>query len=199
MNERISLSFETVLRAFLRQDPEIILLGEIRDKQTADIAVKAALTGHLLLSSLHTNDALSTLTRLIDMGVQPYLITPALKLIIAQRLARKICSNCKEEEPFSLSERLVEENILPPPPRQVFTARGCAACSFSGTYERMGIYEVLRITPEIEEALHAQISAAELHQVAKINGFRTLQDEGIEAIYSGALSVAEYLRVIGNK
>ena len=197
INERISLSFEQVLRAFLRQDPEVILLGEIRDRQTADIAIKASLTGHLLLSSLHTNDAVSTVTRLSDMGVPSYLLANALRLVIAQRLARKLCPHCTEEERPQNIEHFIAEQQPAIPPEMIMTTRGCAACDFTGYQGRIGLYEVLVITPALEAALNDGCNAGQLTIIARKEGFCSLQEAGIDAMNAGMLGIGEFLRVLG--
>ncbi|WP_297682541.1 GspE/PulE family protein [uncultured Candidatus Pelagibacter sp.] len=198
VKEAIGYTFEEALRSFLRQDPEVILVGEIRDKATVDIALKAALTGHLVFSTLHTNDAPSSITRLLNMGTPNYLISAALTLIMAQRLARKTCLDC----------RVIDENITPKLlnsigflPEQsarakIYKGGGCAECSGSGYKGRMGIYEILEIENELKAGILSNLQQNELNAIAKKNGFRTMQDMGQEMLLSGDLSFAEYERVL---
>ncbi|MDB2499986.1 GspE/PulE family protein [Candidatus Pelagibacter bacterium] len=198
VKEAIGYTFEEALRSFLRQDPEVILVGEIRDKATVDIALKAALTGHLVFSTLHTNDAPSSITRLINMGTPNYLISAALTLIMAQRLARKTCLDC----------RVIDENITPKLlnsigflPEQsarakIYKGTGCDGCSGSGYKGRMGIYEILEIENELKAGILSNLQQTELNAIAKKNGFRTMQDMGQDLLLSGDLSFAEYERVL---
>ena len=204
VREDIGYTFETALRSFLRQDPEVILVGEIRDKATVDIALKAALTGHLVFSTLHTNDAPSTITRLQNMGTPDYLISAACTLVMAQRLARKTCIEC----------RVPDERINPKTLTSIgFTAeeasrvrpvigKGCSACASgdsgagNGYKGRMGIYEILKVSKNIKDAILRQATTLELKQVAKQDNFRTMQDMGRELIHTGDLSFSEYQRVL---
>lgn len=198
VKEAIGYTFEEALRSFLRQDPEVILVGEIRDKATVDIALKAALTGHLVFSTLHTNDAPSSITRLLNMGTPNYLISAALTLIMAQRLARKTCLDC----------RVIDENITPKLlnsigflPEQsarakIYKGKGCDQCSGSGYKGRMGIYEILEIDNELKAGVLSNLQQTELNAIAKKNGFRTMQDMGQDLLLSGDLSFAEYERVL---
>ena len=198
VKEAIGYTFEEALRSFLRQDPEVILVGEIRDKATVDIALKAALTGHLVFSTLHTNDAPSSITRLVNMGTPNYLISAALTLIMAQRLARKSCLEC----------RVIDENITPKLlnsigflPEQssrakIYKGAGCEECSGTGYKGRMGIYEILEIDNELKAGILSNLQQTELNAIAKKNGFRTMQDMGQDLLLSGDLSFAEYERVL---
>ena len=198
VKEGIGYTFEEALRSFLRQDPEVILVGEIRDKATVDIALKAALTGHLVFSTLHTNDAPSSITRLLNMGTPNYLISAALTLIMAQRLARKTCLDC----------RVIDENITPKLlnsigflPEQsarakIYKGSGCENCTGSGYKGRMGIYEILEIDNELKAGVLSNLQQTELNAIAKKNGFRTMQDMGQDLLLSGDLSFAEYERVL---
>ena len=198
VKEGIGYTFEEALRSFLRQDPEVILVGEIRDKATVDIALKAALTGHLVFSTLHTNDAPSSITRLLNMGTPNYLISAALTLIMAQRLARKTCLDC----------RVIDENITPKLlnsigflPEQssrakIYKGNGCESCTGSGYKGRMGIYEILEIDNELKAGVLSNLQQTELNAIAKKNGFRTMQDMGQDLLLSGDLSFAEYERVL---
>jgi len=204
VREDIGYTFEIALRSFLRQDPEVILVGEIRDKATVDIALKAALTGHLVFSTLHTNDAPSTITRLQNMGTPDYLISAACTLVMAQRLARKTCLEC----------RATDERINPKTLTSIgFTAeeasrvrpvygKGCKACASgeagvgNGYKGRMGIYEILKVSKNIKDAILRKATTIELKQVAKQDNFRTMQDMGKELIATGDLSFSEYQRVL---
>lgn len=197
-NEKIGLTFSAILRAFLRQDPEVILVGEIRDQETVDIAVKAALTGHLLLSTLHTNDAIATITRLLNMGVPPFMISAAVSLIIAQRLARANCSSCLVEDNTITEDFMVRIGFTEEEARTVkpYKGAGCGVCGGSGYKGRRGIYEVLRISKELEEAILRNALAPEMLEAARIDGFETMQDIGRGMIKDRIISVEEYTRVL---
>ena len=197
-NEKIGLTFSSILRAFLRQDPEVILVGEIRDQETIDIAIKAALTGHLLLSTLHTNDAIATITRIQNMGVPNFMIATAISIIIAQRLAKKNCQNCLEDDPRATPEELIKlgfkESEL-----KTFTAKhgsGCSICGGSGQKGRQGIYEVLKMTKEIEEAILNNGNATEIEAAAKRDGFKNMQEIARGFIKSGVISIEEYVNTL---
>ena len=197
-NEKIGLSFNAILRAFLRQDPEVILVGEIRDQETVEIAVKAALTGHLLLSTLHTNDAIATITRLMNMGVPPFMIAAATSLIVAQRLGRPNCPDCRAEDPQVTPADLIrigfsEEEAQTVKPQ---IGVGCNTCGGSGYKGRRGVYEVLKITPTLEEAILKEALAPELLAAAKVDGFETMQEIARGFIKDGIFSVAEYTRIL---
>jgi type IV pilus assembly protein PilB len=197
-NEKIGLTFSSILRSFLRQDPEVILVGEIRDQETIDIAVKAALTGHLLFSTLHTNDAISSITRMLNMGVPNFMISSALSLIIAQRLARKNCSSCRVPDERATPESLrrigfSDEEISKLKPMR---GAGCPTCNGSGMKGRRGIYEVLRKTKHIEEAILANKQAPQLLEAARLDGFKTMQEIGRELISKGDISVEEFQRTL---
>ncbi len=198
VKEAIDFTFESALRSFLRQDPEVILVGEIRDKATVDIALKASLTGHLVFSTLHTNDAPSSITRLLNMGTPNYLISAALTLIMAQRLARKNCSECS----------IIDENVTPKLlnaigflPEQsarakIYKGKGCDQCGNTGFKGRMGIYEILEIDKELKHGILSDMSQAELNAIAKKNGFRTMQEMGHDLLLSGDLCYSEFERVL---
>ena len=197
-NERIGLTFNAILRAFLRQDPEVILVGEIRDQETVEIAVKAALTGHLLLSTLHTNDAIATITRLMNMGVPPFMIAAATSLIMAQRLGRPNCQNCLTDDVQITPEDLLKigftaEEVPEVKPK---IGVGCDKCGGSGYKGRRGVYEVLRITPELEDAILREALAPELLEAARKDGFETMQDIARGFIKEGIFSYAEYSRIL---
>mgnify|MGYP001372881381 FL=1 len=198
VKEAIGYTFEEALRSFLRQDPEVILVGEIRDKATVDIALKAALTGHLVFSTLHTNDAPSSITRLLNMGTPNYLISAALTLIMAQRLARKTCLECRAIDENITPKLLNSIGFLPEQSSRakIYKGTGCQECSGSGYKGRMGIYEILEIDNELKAGILSNLQQTELNAIAKKNGFRTMQDMGQDLLLSGDLSFAEYERVL---
>jgi len=195
MKEQIGLNFASALRAFLRQDPNIILVGEIRDFETAEIAVKAALTGHLVLSTLHTNDAPSTISRLMNMGIEPFLVATSVNLICAQRLVRRICSQCKE--PMTITpQALVDAGYTPEEAKTttVYHGRGCGTCSTTGYKGRVGLYEVMEINDELKELILVGASALELRKKALDNGMITLRRSGLIKIASGQTTMEEVIR-----
>ncbi|HYL83934.1 MAG TPA: type IV-A pilus assembly ATPase PilB, partial [Candidatus Angelobacter sp.] len=195
MKEQIGLNFASALRAFLRQDPNIILVGEIRDFETAEIAVKAALTGHLVLSTLHTNDAPSTISRLMNMGIEPFLVATSVNLICAQRLVRRICSQCKEQLQI-LPQALIDAGYTPEEAEktQVMHGRGCGTCNNSGYKGRVGLYEVMEINDELRELILVGASALELKKKALEQGMMTLRRSGLEKIAAGQTTMEEVLR-----
>ena len=197
-NEKIGLTFNSILRAFLRQDPEVILVGEIRDQETVEIAVKAALTGHLLLSTLHTNDAIATITRLMNMGVPPFMIAAATSLIVAQRLGRPNCQNCLVDDTQATPDALRRLGFSEEESQTVrpMVGEGCDVCGGSGYKGRRGVYEVLRITPALEEAILKESLAPELLAAAKQDGFETMQEIARGFIKDGIFSIAEYTRIL---
>ena len=193
VNESIGLTFASALRSFLRQDPDIIMVGEIRDLETAEISIKAALTGHLVLSTLHTNDAPSTVGRLVDMGVEPFLVSSSLNLVIAQRLVRVICPHCKEEvEPDPAS--LEELGISPDDGIRFFKGKGCKECNFTGYKGRIGIFEMMEINSELRDAILRKEPADVLREIAIKNGMRTLRESGIMKVKKGITTIDEVLR-----
>ena len=198
IKDDIGLNFAAALRSFLRQDPEIILVGEMRDKETVDIGLKAALTGHLVFSTLHTNDAPSTITRLQNMGTPDYLISAACTLVLAQRLARKTCPECREPDPDVTPKVLEEFGFTPEQASRAKVSRGkgCAKCKDTGFKGRMGIYEVLSVTKAIKEAILRKATTPELKKIAVDEGFRTMQDMGRDMILSGDLNFREFDRVL---
>ena len=198
VRDDIGLSFSSALRSFLRQDPEIIMVGEIRDMETADIAVKAALTGHMVLSTLHTNDSVSSITRLLNMGLPPYLISSSLAAIVAQRLARKICDSCREiDETVTVEQYLAMGFSAEEASRsKLYRGQGCSKCDRTGATGRRGIYEVLRITESIREGILKQLTTLELIAIAKEEGFTTMQDMGRALMLQGQISAEEYRRVL---
>ena len=198
VKEDIGYDFAKALRSFLRQDPEIILVGEMRDKETVDIGLKAALTGHLVFSTLHTNDASSTITRLQNMGTPDYLISAALSLVLAQRLARKTCIECREPDPDVSPKALADFGftVEQASRAKVQRGKGCNKCKDTGYKGRMGIYEILSVTKQIKEAILRKATTPELKKIALSEGFRTMQDMGRELILTGDLNFREYERVL---
>ena len=195
INDDIGLTFSTALKAFLRQDPNIVMVGEVRDLDTASIAVKAALTGHLVLSTVHTNDSASTINRLVDMGIEPFLVASSLNLIMAQRLARRICTKCKHEVGFANEEVMRE---LGWDPRRgtfkIFAGKGCPDCNMTGYAGRLGLYEVLLMTPAIKEMVLERAASTEIKRAAVQDAMVTLRGHGIMKIQEGLTSVAEVLK-----
>ena len=207
IRSEIGYTFASGLRSILRQDPDIIMVGEIRDKETAELATHAALTGHLVLSTLHTNNAIGIIPRLIDMGVEPFLISSSLNIAIAQRLVKKICNFCKEEITASLSmEKIIRKELENVPDDQkndlnmknglkLFHGKGCKECKQSGFSGRIGIYEVLLMTPELESVMSSKISDVEITKEAERQGMITMKQDGIIKVLSGITSIEEVLRV----
>ncbi len=198
IKDDIGLNFSTALRSFLRQDPEIILVGEMRDKETVDIGLKAALTGHLVFSTLHTNDAPSTITRLQNMGTPDYLISAAVSLVLAQRLARKSCQECREPDNDITPKALADFGftVEQASRAKVQKGKGCPKCKDTGYKGRMGIYEILNVTKPIKEAILRKATTPELREIAINEGFRTMQDMGRELILTGDLNFREFDRVL---
>jgi type IV pilus assembly protein PilB len=195
MKEQIGLNFAAALRAFLRQDPNIILVGEIRDFETAEIAVKAALTGHMVLSTLHTNDAPSTISRLMNMGIEPFLVATSVNLICAQRLVRRICSNCKEELEVP-EQALVDAGYSPEEAKKtkIYHGKGCSTCNKGGYKGRTGLYEVMEINDELRELILVGASALELKKKAIEQGMITLRRSGLIKVALGQTTMEEVLR-----
>ncbi len=195
VRENIGLNFAAALRSFLRQDPNIILVGEIRDFETAEIAVKAALTGHLVLSTLHTNDAPSTINRLMNMGIEPFLVASSVNLICAQRLVRRICASCKEDHPTP-SQALVEAGFNQNEAQQVVPkkGRGCEKCNNTGYKGRVGLYEVMEITEELRELILVGASGLELKRKAVEEGMITLRRSGLRKVMEGVTTIEEVAR-----
>ncbi len=195
MHEEIGLNFATALRAFLRQDPNIIMVGEIRDFETAEIAVKAALTGHLVLSTLHTNDAPQTINRLLNMGVEPFLVSSSVNLVAAQRLARKICNECKESVKVPL-QALIDIGVKPDDATKItcYRGKGCSICNNTGYKGRIALYEVLAMTDEIRELILTGASSLEIKREAVRQGMKTLRQSGINKLKQGIISLEEVLR-----
>lgn len=206
VNTKTDLTFAEGLKSIVRQDPNIILVGEIRDEETVDIAVNASLTGHLVLSTLHTNDAATTIPRMLDMGVEPFLLASSINMIVAQRLVRRICINCRVSETISFDKletelpmELVkksldnEENGL-----RVYRGKGCGVCKNTGYLGRVGVYEVMPMTNAIREAITTKMDAEKIKQVAISEGMRTMVEDGLEKVRLGITTIEELVRVIKN-
>jgi type IV pilus assembly protein PilB len=195
MKEQIGLNFAAALRSFLRQDPNIILVGEIRDFETAEIAIKAALTGHLVLSTLHTNDAPSTISRLMNMGIEPFLVATSVNLIQAQRLIRRVCKDCKAAH-TSPAEALMEVGFSAEEAKtlKTFKGKGCATCNNTGYKGRIGLYEVMEVTDEVRELILIGASALELRKKAIEDGMITLRESGLYKIRAGVTTIEEVVR-----
>ncbi|WP_415893777.1 type II secretion system ATPase GspE [Neptuniibacter sp. PT8_73] len=194
VNTKTGMSFAKGLKAILRQDPDVVMIGEIRDAETAQIAVQASLTGHLVLSTLHTNDALGAITRLTDIGVEPYLISSSLKGVLAQRLIRTLCPHCKEATTLSSTDadRLGNAKLAGQP---ICQPKGCDECNHTGYAGRLGLYELLQVTPELARNIHSKVSEHDLKGAIK-SDHRSMLDEGISAILKGESSVNEVLRMV---
>ncbi len=197
MHEEIGLNFAAALRSFLRQDPDIIMVGEIRDFETAEIAVKAALTGHMVLSTLHTNDAPSTINRLLNMGIEPFLVASSVNCIVAQRLARKVCEECREPDPEVSSDALVAAGMPAEVAKKVAPSkgRGCRTCADTGYKGRVALYEVMQLKDELKEFVLNGASALELKREAIRLGMKTLRASALSKLAEGTTTLAEVVRV----
>jgi type IV pilus assembly protein PilB len=196
VNDEIGRTFAGSLRAFLRQDPDVILVGETRDLETAQIGIRAALTGHLVLSTLHTNDCPSTVARLLDMGIPPFLVSSSLMLILAQRLGRRVCKDCKQ--PYEADEEtLIPYGHTPQGLGKVtfFKGKGCSTCSFTGMKGRVAIYEVMPITQELRDLMIRNAPTAEIRETAQGQGMKTLRQNALQKVLDGVMTVEEVLRV----
>jgi type IV pilus assembly protein PilB len=196
VDEGVGRTFAAALRSFLRQDPDVILVGETRDLETAQISIRAALTGHLVFSTLHTNDCPSTIARLVDMGIPPFLISSALVLLLAQRLGRKVCKDCKQ--PYEIEEESLTAYGHVPTGLgkvEIFKGKGCQVCNFTGMKGRIAIYEVMPISEELREAILKGAPTAELREVAQAQGMKTLRQAGLQKVLEGTTTVDEVLRV----
>ena len=196
VNPKAGLTFATGLRSMMRADPDVIMVGEIRDRETAQIAIESALTGHLVLSTLHTNDAPTAITRLVEMGIEPFLVASAIDCVVAQRLARTLCESCKR--PVHLTAEVLRENGFDTDlDIEGFEPAGCSRCSGTGYKGRLGLYEVMPVNEEIRSLAISRASADQLAAVAKRHGMRRLRDDGLEKVRAGRTSVAEVARVTG--
>jgi type II secretory ATPase GspE/PulE/Tfp pilus assembly ATPase PilB-like protein len=200
VNPKTNLTFASGLRALVRQDPDIILVGEIRDGETANISVNAALTGHLVLSTLHSNDAATAIPRLLDMGVEPFLLASTLEVVIGQRLVRRVCPRCRTsvsvsgaetQKLFPEAERFFDDKK----PVTLYRGKGCEACSGTGYRGRIGIYELLPVTPAIEELILRRASSSELNETAVKEGMRLMFEDGLDKVLAGVTTIEELLRV----
>lgn len=199
VNPRIELSFARALRSILRHDPDVIIVGEIRDRETAEIAIQASLTGHLVLASLHTNTAGAAITRLADMGVEPYLLASSLRGVLAQRLVRKLCVDCRKIRDATVEEvaALERHGALPTGGiARLFDPAGCAACAGTGYRGRVGLYRWLPITADIARLMHSKAADTELESLAVENGWPTIASDGARYLVDGTTSLAEVLRVV---
>jgi type II secretory ATPase GspE/PulE/Tfp pilus assembly ATPase PilB-like protein len=194
VNPKIQLDFAKSLRSFLRQDPDVIMVGEVRDEETARIAVQAALTGHLVFSTLHTNDSASALTRLIDMGIEPYLLTSSVTAILAQRLVRRICPYCREVyEPTEFESQILQEHA--DTKHVIYRGKGCPDCLGTGYLGRIGIFELLTLTGKIRQMVQQKASSEEIKREAMKDGMVTLREDGINRVLAGDTTVSEIVRV----
>jgi type II secretory ATPase GspE/PulE/Tfp pilus assembly ATPase PilB-like protein len=199
VNPKTDLTFAKGLRALVRQDPDIVLVGEIRDGETADISVNAALTGHLLFSTLHANDAATSIPRLLEMGVEPFLLASTLEVVIGQRLVRRICSRCRTSSSVTAAEA---KNLFPNAHEYfggkgmtLYRGKGCDACGGTGYRGRVGIYELLLITPEIENLIVARASSTDINVCARRNGMKLMFEDGLEKVKTGMTTIEELMRV----
>jgi general secretion pathway protein E len=193
VNPKIGLTFASGLRSILRQDPDVVLVGEIRDLETAEIAIQASLTGHLVFSTLHTNDAPSAITRLVDMGVERFLVASSLVAVLAQRLIRVLCTGCRE--PYEVTaEELAELGLRSTRAVQVYRPGACERCSHTGYRGRLGIFELMLIDDEIRELVAQNVDAKRIKKQAVAGGMRTLRQDGARKVLRGVTSVAEVLR-----
>src|SRR5437773_6400644 len=196
INESVGRTFAAALRSFLRQDPDVILVGETRDLETAQISIRAALTGHLVFTTLHTNDCPSTVARLLDMGIPPFLVASSLLLVLAQRLGRKVCTACKE--PYEVDEQTLVPYGHAPTGRGKVTlhkGKGCPTCSFTGMKGRVAIYEVMPISDELRDGILRSVTTAELREIAQSQGMKTLRQSGLLKVLDGTTTIEEVLRV----
>jgi len=189
----IGLTFASGLRSFLRHDPDVILVGEIRDLETAEVAINASLTGHLVFSTLHTNDAVTATTRLLDMGVEPFLVSASVGGVLAQRLVRRICKHCREEYSPDLTD--APRDLKLKPGQKLFRGAGCRECRHSGYRGRVGIYEMLLMNEELREMIVQSKSAQELLVVARAKGLKLMREDGWEKVIQGMTTVEEVARV----
>jgi type IV pilus assembly protein PilB len=195
VRNEIGMTFAAALKAFLRQDPNIIMVGEIRDLETGSIAIKAALTGHLVLSTLHTNDAASTITRMIDMGIEPFNVASAVNLIVAQRLVRRICENCKLEHEYSKEELgALGIDAKQGGEIQLFKGEGCDTCGGTGYKGRQGLYEVMALSPELRRQILRGVSSDELKETAIKEGMLTLRMDGMVKLQRGVTTLEEVVK-----
>jgi type IV pilus assembly protein PilB len=195
VNEEIGVTYARVLRTILRQDPDMILVGEIRDRETAQTAIEASLTGHVVFSTLHTNDAPSAVTRLVDIGVEAFLLAATLEAVIAQRLVRRICRQCKQDyEPDDVVLRELSLTRAEVAGKRFAFGKGCEECNFTGYRGRMGLYEIMPLSERLKQLLLERASTNQLREVAAEEGLRSLRDAGLAAVFDGQTSVEEVVR-----
>jgi type IV pilus assembly protein PilB len=199
VNVRAGMTFSAALRSILRCDPDIVMVGEIRDRETAQIAIESALTGHLVLSTLHTNDAPGALSRLTEMGIEPFLTSSAVDCVLAQRLARRLCTQCRE--PYTATKEMLRKNDFPPEDCDrddvvLYRAKGCSRCNTTGYKGRLGLYEVMIVSEAIRRLTVERKSADEISRVAAAEGMKSLREDGIDKVLLGMTSVEEIARVI---
>ena len=199
VNDQTNLTFAQGLRSIVRQDPDIILVGEIRDEETAEIAVNAALTGHLMMSTFHANDAATTIPRLLDMGIEPFLLSSTLELIIAQRLVRKICDNCRVSYKTTVSEAqkvsASANNYFNKSSITLYKGSGCVSCNHTGYKGRTAIFELISVTRELKDLILTNPSAQQVSQLAKSQGAQSLFDDGMAKVKTGVTTLEELMRV----
>jgi type IV pilus assembly protein PilB len=195
VNPKAGLTFASALRSILRSDPDVVLIGEIRDEETAQIAIEAALTGHLVLSTLHTNDAPSAVTRLVEMGIEPYLVSSALVTVVAQRLARRLCDRCKQPTTYD-EDYLAKIGLLIEEDETVYVPVGCTSCAHTGYRGRVAIHEVMTVSEEIERQVVERATASEIGRTAIAQGMISLRQDGWNKVCLGLTSIEEVLRVI---
>ncbi|MBS1707594.1 MAG: Flp pilus assembly complex ATPase component TadA [Armatimonadetes bacterium] len=196
VNERIGLTFARQLRAILRQDPDVVLVGEIRDAETLQTAIRASMTGHLVLSTLHCNDAIGALPRIFDMGAEPYLLSTSLLGVVAQRLVRKLCPNCREEAPVSAEDAALIQHYLGQSPSHLWSAKGCQACAGIGFKGRTGVHEIFRITQGVASHIARRATIEEITAQARRDGMVTIQEDALNKVLSGVTSIAEARRLV---
>jgi type IV pilus assembly protein PilB len=197
VQEKIGLTFSRALRTLLRQDPDVIMVGEVRDEETARTAIQAALTGHLVFSTLHTNDACSAITRLINMGVEPYLIGAALNLVLAQRLVRRVCAKCRQayEPPRNVRKALERMGYTA---ENFYKGAGCKSCRNTGYKGRVGVHEILAINDELRDAIVADPSIGNLRRIAMAGGMIELRYDGFRKVREGLTTIEEVLHIVGD-
>jgi type IV pilus assembly protein PilB len=201
VHRKAGLTFATGLRSFMRQDPDIIMVGEIRDLETAEMAIQASLTGHLVLSTLHTNDAPSTITRLVDMGVEPFLVSATLISAMAQRLGRRICDNCAEDYEMSVEDLRTMLGQIPLEDKDQKTVtlkrgRGCPKCNNRGMKGRIGFYEIMLLNDEIAELIVRRAPVPDIREAGRANGMKTLKEDGLRKVLAGITTPEEVRRVV---
>jgi type IV pilus assembly protein PilB len=196
INKLADISFANGLRAILRQDPDIILVGEIRDRETAEIAVQSALTGHMVLSSLHATDAAGALLRFIDMGIEGFLIASSVIAIVAQRLVRKVCDGCRVPHPPTLEEAEFATSLGVPVPKQLYSGQGCGRCNHTGYYDRIGVFEVMTMTEELKRLVIARAGHREIMAAAIASGVVPLRLDAWDKVAAGVTTVSEVLRSV---